>query len=281
VELIVPPLLTSVRRSPSPPTPPTSVVCVAVATRDGAPTGVPYLLMVRARWTRNGFAILFFGLIGCDSPADTCGEWRRAVRVCTDEELTLIAGGYSAVLAADVAIPTEWRDSARPVDSSAVAAAADLIGQMVETEAERRRRGGTPGTAQLWTVPRGSIDVSSGESAEDALRRELFEETRVDDRNVVSVTPRPLHHNATTVAFDVVFGRRVRPDRREAWSLDNGFEIAEVRWMPVTRLKKMSAAHELASIERRIVADVVAGAARTQQPSRDFGSDWRCRPRMP
>ena len=235
---------------------------------------MPYLLMVRSRWTRDGFAHLFFGLIGLDGGHNA--RWRVAVRKCTTEELTLIGGGYDTVLAPEVPIPNEWRDKALPRDDPAVVSAATVIGQLVVAEQERRSRGGTPSTAVVWTVPRGAVE--SGESTEAALLRELFEETRVDVRQVVSVTPRlgGDRDKTKTALFDVTFGPKVSPDRRMSWPLDNGYEIAEVRWVAATHLTKMIDARELAGIDEDIAKDVVPPPARS-------GLAWarRCHPRQP
>eukprot|EP00038_Savillea_parva_P008690 m.178560 g.178560 ORF g.178560 m.178560 type:complete len:312 (+) comp14574_c0_seq1:333-1268(+) len=230
---------------PIPPVTPKSVACVSWAMYHGQ----PHLLMVRARWTRNGFARLYFGLVGVDKVSDrNLGVWKVAIRCCTGDELALLKGGYEAVMADSVKLPPDWREKAHPMDDPRVVSARSVVPVMAEAEEKRRQDGGQPSAAKVWSVPRGSVEPSAGESARDALLRELHEETRIGRQHIVQATP------ANTAGwFNVTFGPRVNPNHRLAWPLDNGHEMDEVRWTSLNTLRKYAKDDLLCGTENAIL----------------------------
>jgi ADP-ribose pyrophosphatase YjhB (NUDIX family) len=123
-------------------------------------------------------------------PRITDDQTTERLRRCTDEELGLVLQGYDKLVALDD-IPREWKNILKRLGKHAgspyVRGEFGVVEPLARAELTRREEGGKPyGRDDKWTLPGGVID--EGETPEQAVMRELWEEAGITSRDVDTVT---------------------------------------------------------------------------------------------
>lgn len=211
-----------------------SVRTVAMAT--GRRAGV-CVLLVRHRWTRDGFGRLWYQLTiaAPDDRKKTERVMKEELGKCTDEELEIILGDPEALASAYV--PGEWRGDGKHAGCQGPGlcpysrAEREKVWPLARKEQESRRspvrRSGRVGL--VWTLPGGEVSASDA-SPEAAAVRELTEEAGIGAEMIIKTVCRQRE------VYDVELKKEVGPDARLQWEVANGWETVEAKWVPLSDL---------------------------------------------
>lgn len=111
------------------------------------------------------------------------------------------------------------------------------------------KRGNEPGAGQ-WSLPGGIVEL--GESLEDAVRREVYEECgiKVEIENLVGIVERVIRDDEGKIKYHYIIIDYTA--RYLKGALRPGSDVTDVRWFPLDKLDKCDLTEGLKEFLKRL-----------------------------